>query len=79
MNLLHIYGQEFWNDETFIYGTLQSLTSLRDTLNGAINNELGWMLAETKDGGEYQVTVKKVDEATMNKLKVPHLRTEDET
>ncbi len=78
MNLLHIYGQGFWNDEVFIYGTIESLTSLRDTLNVAINNELGWMLAETKDGGEYQVTVKQVDEAMMNKLKIPPRKSNDD-
>ncbi len=78
MNLLHIYGQGFWSDEVFIYGTIDSLTSLRDTLNVAINNELGWMLAETKDGSEYQVTVKVVDEVLMNKLKAPRRKSDDD-
>lgn len=78
MNILQIYGQDFWNDEFFIYGTIQALTSLRDTLNVALNNELGWMLAETKDGSEYQVTIKKVDEALMSKLKAPPMRKEVE-
>ena len=75
MNILHIYGQYFWQDEVFLYGNREAFVELRDTLNKLLQtNDQSSLLTSTNDGECYQVTAKILDYAKLQELKIPYRR-----
>lgn len=72
MNTLHIYGQWYWHDEAFIYGTREALLELFVTVERALNHNESTMETFTNDGEGYQLTIRRVDEAKLDSMNLPY-------
>ena len=56
-DILHIHAQQEWHQPAFVLGNKAGLLALRNTIDTAIQQGSGRVLAMTQDGEEYGIYV----------------------
>ena len=72
MTTLHIFGQQFEHDDAHLFGTVESLISLRDAINNAIENGEGYAESFCSDGEGFGINIFLCADDEINQLPLPY-------
>lgn len=70
--ILHVYGPRMYHDDSFIVGTRESLTALRDVIDNALRKGQATGVFSVNDDEGYHLGVIRVEQHTLPELAAPY-------